>query len=219
MQEDMQKGIPVLILTTDKALWAFWQGLGAFGWSPVQAVSLTELSAWKSAGHQLAMLDMALPAITSQKDTQWQQYFAGLHILALSSQLQDTQGQQMLLHGASGYAPKHLPLDAISRILQSIQDGAIWMGRSLLRKLLEDIDARLPSAPDMQSWQQGLTAREIEVAQLAAIGQNNAEIAHALAISERTVRAHLSSIFDKLAVVDRLQLALMVHGVRKPAAA
>ena len=53
------------------------------------------------------------------------------------------------------------------------------------------------------------------MARLAAVGYSNAEIAQKLLITERTVRAHLSAVFDKLQVDDRLQLALKVHGIRR----
>jgi DNA-binding NarL/FixJ family response regulator len=56
-----------------------------------------------------------------------------------------------------------------------------------------------------------LTAREYEVALEVGYGANNKEIAEKLAVSERTVKAHLTSIFEKLALRDRVQLALAVN--------
>ena len=53
-----------------------------------------------------------------------------------------------------------------------------------------------------------LTAREVEVARAVAQGRSNKEVADLMFISERTVKAHLGSIFDKLGVRDRLQLVL-----------
>jgi DNA-binding NarL/FixJ family response regulator len=64
-------------------------------------------------------------------------------------------------------------------------------------------------------WAQALSSREAEVARLAAVGHSNADIAQKLLITERTVRAHLSAVFEKLHVGDRLQLALQVHGIRR----
>ena len=63
------------------------------------------------------------------------------------------------------------------------------------------------------NWRSALTPRESEVAEMAAKGASNQEIAASCGISERTVKAHLSAIFEKLGVVDRLQLALKVHGI------
>ena len=64
------------------------------------------------------------------------------------------------------------------------------------------------------NWATPLTEREREVAQLAAVGDSNLSIALALGITERTVKAHLKAVFEKLDLSDRLQLALRVHGVR-----
>ena len=73
-----------------------------------------------------------------------------------------------------------------------------------------------PPAPDAGSerWSETLTAREKQVALLAAQGASNQRIAEDCDITERTVKAHLSAVFDKLGVTDRLQLALKVHGIR-----
>jgi DNA-binding NarL/FixJ family response regulator len=58
-----------------------------------------------------------------------------------------------------------------------------------------------------------LTTREREVALLAANGASNKTIASDCDITERTVKAHLAAIFEKLHLTDRLQLALRVHGI------
>jgi len=89
--------------------------------------------------------------------------------------------------------------------------GNIWLGRSLLQRLLRDVDARLPEVET--DWAQALSPREQEVARYASLGDSNAEIAERMSISERTVRAHLSAIFEKLQVQDRLMLTLKVHGI------
>ena len=63
---------------------------------------------------------------------------------------------------------------------------------------------------------QALTQREKEVADLVAQGLKNRAIGHKLGIAERTVKNHLQSIFDKLGVANRLELALRVIGNRPP---
>lgn len=59
-----------------------------------------------------------------------------------------------------------------------------------------------------------LSGREITVAQLVGQGASNKEVARQLDIAERTVKAHLTAIFEKLQVRDRLQLSLRINGVR-----
>ncbi|MBN9401292.1 MAG: helix-turn-helix transcriptional regulator, partial [Burkholderiales bacterium] len=59
---------------------------------------------------------------------------------------------------------------------------------------------------------------ERDVARYVALGHSNQSIADSLGITERTVRAHISAIFEKLGVTDRLMLALRVHGIDQHAA-
>lgn len=66
----------------------------------------------------------------------------------------------------------------------------------------------------MDTWSALLSERELQAAKLVAGGASNKEIADQLAITERTVKAHLSAIFEKLGVRDRLQLSLRINGVK-----
>jgi two-component system, NarL family, nitrate/nitrite response regulator NarL len=66
-----------------------------------------------------------------------------------------------------------------------------------------------PEVPQLDD----LTSRELMVAEQVAHGASNREIAVALEITERTVKAHLSAIFDKLGVRDRVQLALRMNNI------
>ena len=205
--------VPVLTVTQDPVLWQRWQALAPLGWRPMRGVSLMDIHPWQASSRQLVILDLALPNLPTWDDVTWHRYFKGVRVLALSAHSSDDEGHQLLSHGACGYAHTHLPVESLSRILVSIEEGSIWMGRSLLQKLLQDIDQRLPRG-HQENWAASLSEREIEVAKHAALGRSNAEIAQELGITERTIRAHLSAIFEKMHVQDRLQLALKVHGIR-----
>ncbi|MES9812798.1 MAG: helix-turn-helix transcriptional regulator [Candidatus Thiodiazotropha sp.] len=65
--------------------------------------------------------------------------------------------------------------------------------------------------PDIESTLSKLTDREREIAQLVGSGDSNKVIAKKLDITERTVKAHLSSIFRKTSTKDRLQLGLLIN--------
>src|SRR5690606_19299055 len=120
-------------------------------------------------------------------------------------------GKQVLAAGAIGYVHAYSPSQSLDTVLQTVAAGNVWMGPTLLARLLRDINQGMPPNGN---WDQGLTAREKEDAQRAAIGHSNQAIADALDITERTVRAHLSAVFEKLGVNDRLFLALKVHGIQ-----
>ena len=82
-----------------------------------------------------------------------------------------------------------------------------------MQRLLGAIN-QLPLGKPGPDLLESLSAREREVVHLASRGLVNKLIARELGITERTVKAHLKAVFEKLQVADRLQLALRVHGVR-----
>lgn len=207
----MTTHIPVLFVTQSAALRQRWQEMRNHDWLPALGTSLQDLARWRQQGRQLVVLDAELPALPGWSELQWKQHFVDLKVLVLTAKPTDEAGRKVLAAGASGYAHSATTEAALDRILSSIEDGNIWLGRSLLQRLLRDIDQRISASTS--AWAQGLTQREQEVAFLAATGESNALIAQRLSITERTVRAHLSSVFEKLQVTDRLMLALKVHGV------
>ena len=66
--------------------------------------------------------------------------------------------------------------------------------------------------PQHTEWRQKVSHREAEVIESVALGATNKAIARQLDISERTVKAHLTNIFEKLGVTGRFNLALLVNG-------
>ena len=67
-----------------------------------------------------------------------------------------------------------------------------------------------------QGWRERLSVREQETAELLARGASNKEIARELDITERTVKAHVSALLEKLGARDRLQLSLIINGIEAP---
>lgn len=203
--------MPVLMLTQDATLWHGWQQIAGSQWMPARGQGLADLQRWRQQCRSMVVLDAALPQLPTASDVRWTELLQGLQVLVLSNRPSDEQGRQLLAQGACGYAHAQSSAEVISGMLQSLAGGNIWLGRSLLQSLLRDVNALLPEVES--DWASALSAREQEVARHASVGDSNAEIAERLAISERTVRAHLSAIFEKLQVQDRLMLTLKVHGI------
>ncbi|MEG0151224.1 MAG: response regulator transcription factor [Comamonas sp.] len=205
--------LPVLMLTQDTTLWHRWQQIAGPQWLPARGQTLTDCERWQSQGRSLVVLDSALPQLPQWSDARWKPLLKDMQLLVLSNRPSDEAGRQVLAQGAWGYAHAQSDAPTLASMLTSIVAGNIWMGRSLLQRLLHDVDERLPE-PESH-WAESLSAREQEVARYAAMGESNLEIAARLSISERTVRAHLSAVFEKLQVQDRLMLVLKVHGIGK----
>jgi DNA-binding NarL/FixJ family response regulator len=170
-----------------------------------------DLRRWREQGRVLAVLDSLMPGLPSLGDPVWESTLSGLDVVVVSSMPNDEQATQALRAGAHGYCHGYANLQALSQTLEVVSGGGIWMGRTLVARLLKLVGDRLQGA---QQWQvNNLTEREAAVARCAANGESNAEISKALGITERTVKARLSAAFEKMGVTDRLHLALVFHGI------
>lgn len=106
---------------------------------------------------------------------------------------------RLLQRGYRGYLGPNDPLSRLKLALEALRRGEIWASRELLTRTLGTL-----AAPQ-------LTEREQEVLQLLAGGLSNRTIAERLGISERTVKAHVSNLFDKHGVRNRTELVSQVQ--------
>jgi DNA-binding NarL/FixJ family response regulator len=102
--------------------------------------------------------------------------------------------------GARGYVLKGADQGEMLRVIRAVAQGEAFFGAPIAARLVSFF-----SSPQPRQLFPDLTAREREVLALIAQGYNNAEIARQLVISGKTVRNHVSNIFNKLQVVDRAQ--------------
>jgi two-component system, NarL family, nitrate/nitrite response regulator NarL len=116
---------------------------------------------------------------------------------------------QALKAGAAGFCPRDTPSELLRRAVQLVEAGEIWVGRRVMVRLIEELALRAAATPAIANGEQ-LTPRERELVGLVAGGANNKDIARRLAISVKTVKTHLTSIFKKLGLSTRLELAVAV---------
>jgi len=122
-------------------------------------------------------------------------------VLVLTSATEPALASLALRSGAAGLLYKDVDPDALVRAIRSVHDGHLL--------LAADAAGTLVQAAGHQSGLDALTSREREVLAELARGRSNREIARALRISEKTVKAHVSSVLAKLGVQDRTQAALL----------
>lgn len=119
-----------------------------------------------------------------------------------------------LTAGARGYAHAWSAVGILQQIASVVGNGGLWVGAEFLNQLVSTTASQLQN--DAAEGQvdddllSALTDREREVALAVAGGASNKEVARRLNITERTVKAHLSVVFQKLGVRDRLHLALQL---------
>jgi two-component system nitrate/nitrite response regulator NarL len=131
---------------------------------------------------------------------------------------EDDDGLAMLRAGAAGYCNTYMNPPLLRMAVEIVRRGEIWAGQSLIRRLVSAV-AGAAATPPAPAGLEGLTAREREIALLVASGASNKRIAGQLDITERTVKAHMSSLFRKTGARDRLQLALRINAARNGQAA
>jgi DNA-binding NarL/FixJ family response regulator len=134
--------------------------------------------------------------------------------VVLSDEPTDEEALAAFAAGARGYCNTHAAAQLLVQIAAVVLQGGLWIGESLMKRLV-GATGRLQggAAPttEAETWSKNLTDREQQVARTLAGGASNKEIGRALGITERTVKAHVGSIFEKLQVRDRLQLSLRVN--------
>ncbi len=140
-------------------------------------------------------------------------------VVVLANSPNQAEALAAISKGVVGYCHAYSSGKVLSELKTVVLHGGIWLGRDLLQTLI-GASRELVHNPSEQVHQALtlLTPREKEVALQAATGSSNKEIARTLKITERTVKAHISSSLERLGVKDRLQLALVLNGkVGEPA--
>ena len=125
-------------------------------------------------------------------------------VLVLTSAADSASVTLAMRAGATGFLYKDVDPDALVRAIRSVHDGHLLLAPEAAGSLVRNGGGWNPVA-----GLDALTGREREVLAEIAKGRSNREIARALTVSEKTVKAHVSSVLAKLGVQDRTQAALI----------
>lgn len=130
-------------------------------------------------------------------------------VLILTAVREPGRDEAALSAGARGFVRKEAPADELLRAIRTVAAGGLWFDPGMLAAL----KAPGPRADPLAA----LTARERDVVRLVGEGLRNEEIARRLGIGEKTVRNHLTAVFDKVGVSGRLELAVFAyrHGLAR----
>jgi len=129
--------------------------------------------------------------------------------IILTSEMEERQVVRAFRAGARGIMTKASPVDLLFKGIDAVMAGEYWVGRERVADLIRLLQAEPARIEDHRPF--GLTSRELEVVHAVVAGFTNKEVAERLSISQNTAKHHLSSIFDKLGVSNRLELALFTH--------
>ena len=125
----------------------------------------------------------------------------------------DEDAFALLARGARGYCHVAAAPAQLRLVANTVKNGGFWLPASLMRRVMTSAGSLVGQISTRKSVSMDeLTKRERQVAQAVTDGLSNREIAERLSISERTVKARLTSVFQKMDVRDRVQLALLLRG-------
>ena len=133
--------------------------------------------------------------------------YPDVKILVLSANPNFNEGMTLLQKGVRGYGNLYMQKVHLLQALSTIKNNAVWLYPELMQSLI----LLGTNAVVNEGALETLSTREREVAKEIEKGASNKEIASALGITERTVKAHLSHVYEKLGVSDRLALAMLLR--------
>ncbi|MDR7418331.1 MAG: response regulator transcription factor [Armatimonadota bacterium] len=149
----------------------------------------------------VVLMDLLMPGLDGVGATEAiRRDLPDTEVLALTSVLEDTSVIGAIKAGAIGYLLKNTEADDLVRAIRDAAAGQVHLSPEAAARLMREV--RAPDTPET------LTERETEVLRLIAEGEPNKEIAQRLAIGEKTVKTHVSSVLAKLGVQSRTQAAL-----------
>ena len=189
------------IAPSERWLLAFPQGQWS-NWASLQAAGHAEEPVWVPTTH-VDWLDKVATLMHTQP---------ARHVIVVSPVPYGAEGLRAINQGARGYCHLHAVPELLREVAHVVEQGGLWVGPELVERMVaatRDLLGRAgPGAAQPEPDLSALSAREVQVAHAVADGKSNKEVADQLFISERTVKAHLGSVFEKLGVRDRVQLVL-----------
>jgi two-component system, NarL family, nitrate/nitrite response regulator NarL len=137
-------------------------------------------------------------------------------LFILSDRPDDSEGLAFIRLGVIGYANSYISPERLQEAARVVASGSVWINQQLMQRLIAQ--SAIPHPEENEATREktrrqrlrNLSDREYQIAGLVSEGLSNLEIAEQLAITERTVKAHLGAIYAKTSISGRLGLALLV---------
>jgi two-component system nitrate/nitrite response regulator NarL len=194
--------------------------LGLQGFFTIQEATEWEKLEWGMLNIRpsVLLLDLALlPPEGIESISAIQRLSPSTKIILLRSVCDEKETIRALKSGAKGLCHKDIEPSMLKKAIEVVQKGEVWVGRKIISHLLSEVvsltESREKDPPNpSEVCLDYLTPREFQIARMVGNGAHNKEIARRLNITERTVKAHLTAIFNKLQIPDRLRLGLFIVG-------
>ncbi|PYR79974.1 MAG: DNA-binding response regulator [Acidobacteria bacterium] len=158
----------------------------------------------------LILLDLRMPGTSGlQALREIARITPPIRTLLLTAEVGESDVVEALRLGAKGVVMKESLPEVLFESIHTVLAGQYWVGRDCVADLIRTVRERRSHADvEPRDPALGLTARERQVVAAIVVGCSNADIAQKFSISAKTVKHHLTKVFDKLGVSNRLELAL-----------
>ncbi|TMR22560.1 response regulator transcription factor [Nonomuraea turkmeniaca] len=170
---------------------------------------LAAIEAVRAYRPQVLLLDIRMPRMDGIEAARVVCAETDTRVLMLTTFDQDDYVYDALHAGASGFLLKDVRRDDLVHAVRVVAAGESLLAPTVTRRLIDDMVSKRPRKPVTGLGL--LTARERETLMLLGRGLSNAEIAAAFVVSEHTVKTHVSNVFAKLAVRDRVQAVIAAY--------
>lgn len=141
-------------------------------------------------------------------------------VILLTAEIDSEFHRTSIRQGAMGIVLMNEPVETLVKAIQKVHAGEMWIDRSMTARVITEMRSKrnLQCIEGEAGRNTGITAREREIITLIAEGLNNQQIADHLYLSKATVRHHITSIFSKVEVSDRIGLLIYSyrHGLVDP---
>ena len=165
----------------------------------------------------VTLMETSLPGLDGLTATrQIQEKAPEVRILILSRDGGEDVQLQALQAGAAGFVSKNVPVETLSRVVESVVRGEAAISRKVTMRLIERLRHLPEGGVGMRPVRSSLTEREWEVLDLLCQGKNTREIADALVLSEETIYSHSKNVLRKLDVHSRQEAIEVAEQLRRP---
>jgi DNA-binding NarL/FixJ family response regulator len=171
----------------------------------------------RTLGPDIALLDIRMPIMDGVEATALiRQKYPETQVVILTTYDDEVYVHEALSKGAVGYLLKETQPSNLIMCLLAVKEGSVLISPAIAMKLVKHLEASSlrPDQDGAALRLDDLTRREKEVLLQLSQGLNNQEIAGRLCIEEQTVRNHVSMIYSKIGVHDRIELLLMVNKMK-----
>jgi DNA-binding NarL/FixJ family response regulator len=215
----------LIIASSHQERIASWkQGLDGFVCTSLKIDSLDTL--WDVVvriNPEVLLLDIDLLGLNgSNSAAQLRKLCTETRIIILSGLISEAMEWELLKAGVRGCCRNDIKPSLLNQVVNAVNQGELWIRRSLTCRLVDEL-GKTTSKNKAYRASLGLlcklTQREYDIAVRVGNGESNKQIAQSCGITERTVKAHLTEIFLKLGVTDRLNLALVLSSDNRSAPA